>query len=120
MDEFSPEAIQIAFLANAYIELFIELHGNYAGWIRAVGRPLTNLFLSDFEIEELLEGGTWSSRGGRARALFLWAGVDVPTWKNEVIVTKQRNTIRRDTFNAEVLGWHALALQYVYEHPEQW
>jgi hypothetical protein len=114
VDEFDPAGIQLAYVITMYTERLTTLYGGYDGWIRQVGRPLINLFMSEREIEEFWNGG-WQ----RARAIFFWAGLQVPETS---LVGNVSGSSR-----PKVLKWdmktiliHVLAIQEAYEHPEYW
>lgn len=117
MDEFDSDAIQLAYLIDAYAELFTKLYGDRQGWLRQAGEPLNNTFLSYEEIGDLLYSPIPRKAINHARALFFWAGVSIPgqtTHLRAGIVTVI------PPINPEVLGWHVLAIQALYHHPEYW
>lgn len=110
MDEFSASATQYAYVVAMYIDRLTELYGGYQGWIRQTGRPLSNTFLSDEEINEMFGPGLapWA----RTRALFFWAGLSLPCGAGDIWDLGPSGR--------EICAWHILAIQWAYEHPEAW
>lgn len=120
-DDFVPEAVPLTHVMIAYAELLTRLYGGRSGWLRQAGEPINNMFLTDEEIEILLNPHAFAQPVNRARAVCFWAGVAVPTERERTYKDHRGHTKTMKVGpNSEALGWHVLALQTLYHHPEYW